>query len=84
MARENSRWGCIRIRGELLKVGLRVSATAIRNLLRRQGLGPAPSRSGLSWKTFLQAQASAIVVSDFFSVDTVFLRLLAITKSEHF
>ena len=43
MARENSRWGCIRIRGELIKLGLRVSATAIRNLLRRQGLGPAPS-----------------------------------------
>jgi len=76
MATENSSWGCIRIRGELIKLGLRVSATAIRNLLRRQGLGPAPSRSRLSWRTFLQAQASAIVVSDFFSVDTVFLRRL--------
>lgn len=41
MARENSSWGCIRIRGELIKLGCRVSATAIRNLLRRQGLGPA-------------------------------------------
>ncbi len=38
--------------------------------------GPAPGRSGLGWKTFLKAQASAIVVSDFFSVDTVFLRRL--------
>ena len=66
MARENSSWGCIRIRGELIKLGLWVSATAIRNLLRRQGRGPA--RSGLSWKTFLKAQASTIVVSDFFSI----------------
>jgi hypothetical protein len=49
MARENPGWGCIRIRGELLKVGHRVSATAIRNLLRRERLGPAPQRSGLSW-----------------------------------
>ncbi len=59
-----------------MKLGLRVSATAIRNLLRRQGLGPAPTRSRISWRTFLQAQASSIVVSDFFSVDTVFLRRL--------
>jgi putative transposase len=72
MARENPRWGCVRIRGELLKVGHRVSATAIRNLLRREKLGP--NRSGMSWRAFLRAQASTIVVSDFFSVDSVFLR----------
>jgi putative transposase len=76
MARENPRWGCVRIRGELLKVGHRVSATAIRNLLRRERLGPAPKRAGLTWRAFLKAQASAIVVSDFFAVDTVFLRRL--------
>jgi len=39
MARENPRWGCVRIRGELAKLGIRVSATAIRILLRRNGLG---------------------------------------------
>src|SRR5579859_1202556 len=76
MARENPGWGCVRIRGELLKVGCRVSATAIRNLLRREKVGPASKRSGLTWRRFLKAQASAIVVSDFFSVDTVFLRRL--------
>jgi len=76
MARESPGWGCVRIRGELLKVGHRVSATAIRLLLRREGLGPAAQRSGLNWRTFLKAQASAMVVSDFFSVDTVFLRRL--------
>ncbi len=74
MARENPKWGCVRIRGELLKVGHRVSATAIRNLLRREQLGPAPHRGGLTWRAFLKAQASAIVVSDFFSLDTVFFR----------
>jgi transposase InsO family protein len=76
MARENPRWGCVRIRDELLKVGHRVSATAIRNLLRREKVGPAPQRSALSWRAFLKAQASSIVVSDFFTVDTVFLRRL--------
>ena len=45
-------------------------------MLRRNKLGPAPQRSGPGWRSFLRAQASAIVVSDFFSVDTVFLRRL--------
>jgi hypothetical protein len=44
LAKENPRWGYLRIRGELLKLGVRVSATAIRTVLRREGLGPAPRR----------------------------------------
>lgn len=76
MARDNTRWGCVRIRGELSKLGYQVSATAIRKLLRRNRIGPAPLRSRLTWKKFLRAQASAILVSDFFSVDTVFLKRL--------
>jgi putative transposase len=76
MARDNPVWGCVRIQGELIKMGFRVSATAIRKLLRTNRIGPAPLRSRLSWKKFLQAQASAILVSDFFSVDTVFLKRL--------
>jgi putative transposase len=66
----------VELAGRGSTLGLRVSATAIRNLLRRQGLGPAASRSRLSWKTFLEAQASTIVLSDFFIIDTVFLRRL--------
>ncbi len=45
MARDNPRWGCVRVRGELIKLGHTVSATAIRNLLRRNRIGPAPLRS---------------------------------------
>jgi putative transposase len=46
LARENPQWGYQRIRGELLKLGPRVSATAIRTLLRHQGLGPGPRPGG--------------------------------------
>src|SRR3989304_243654 len=44
MARENPRWVYMRIRGELLKLGIGGSATTIAPVLRRRGLGPAPRR----------------------------------------
>lgn len=76
VAKVNPKWGCVRIRGELLKLGHVVSATAIRKLLRRNRIGPAPLRSRLSWMAFLRAQASAIVLTDFLSIDTVLLKRL--------
>jgi putative transposase len=76
MGRENPRWGCIRIRGELLKLGIRVSATKIRTLLRATGVGPAPRRSGPTWREFLRAQARGILALDFFTVETAWLRTL--------
>lgn len=76
LARENPRWGYVRIRGELLKLGRDVSATAIRNLLRRHGVPTSPHRSRLSWREFLRAQASGIVAADYFTVETWNLKRL--------
>jgi hypothetical protein len=76
LARENPRWGCVRIQGELRKLGIRVGATTIRMLLRRHQLGPAPRRTGPSWAEFLRAQAKGIIACDFFTVETVWLRTL--------
>ena len=76
MGRENPRWGCLRIRGELAKLGMRVSATKIRTLLRVNGLGPAPRRDGPTWSEFLRSQAQGILALDFFTVQTAWLRTL--------
>jgi hypothetical protein len=76
LATENPRWGYQRIRGELLKLGHDVSATAIRTTLRRSGVPPAPRRAGLAWRAFLRAHAGAILECDFFTVETVRLQTL--------
>lgn len=74
MARENPRWGCLRIRGELIKLGITVSASTIRTLLRRHGLSPSPRRTGPTWSQFIRAQAHGILAWDFFTVESLFLR----------
>jgi hypothetical protein len=76
LANENPRWGYQRLKGELLRLGVRVSATAIRTTLRRHGLDPAPRRGTTAWRTFLRQQAAGIVACDFFAVDTIWLRRL--------
>ena len=76
MAKENPTWGYQRIRGELLRLGVQVSATAIRTTLRRHRLDPAPRRAATSWQAFLRRQAAGIVACDFFTVDTIWLRRL--------
>nr|MDP9343596.1 helix-turn-helix domain-containing protein [Actinomycetota bacterium] len=75
LARENPRWGYMRIRGELLKLGVRVSATTIATALRRAGLGPAPRR-GPTWSQFLRHQAAGMLACDFLTVETITLKTL--------
>jgi len=76
LARENSNWGYVRIVGELRKLGITVSATLVRNVLKRAGLPPAPQRDQPAWRTFLRQHAATTLACDFFTVDTVWLRRL--------
>jgi putative transposase len=76
LARENPRWGYRRIQGELNKLGISVSATSIRMVLLGNGRRPAPRRASVTWRALLRAQASGIVATDFFTVETVRLTTL--------
>jgi hypothetical protein len=72
MARENPRWGSIRIQGELRKLGYYVSARSVRRYRRAVRRRP-PSQS---WRTFLRNHALHMWAADFLTVQTISFRTL--------
>ena len=76
MARDNPGWGYRRIHGELAGLGHKLAPSTVWQILKDAGIDPAPTRSGQTWRAFLEAQAKTILAADFFHVDTVFLRRL--------
>jgi transposase InsO family protein len=75
-ARDNPRWGYQRIVGELKGLGITVSATTVRKVLREARLGPAGRRGGMPWREFLRTHARLMLPVDFFTVETVWLQRL--------
>lgn len=67
-ATENAGWGYCRIQGELKSVGHTVASTTIANVLKANGIKPAPDRPS-SWKAFLKAHWGQIVATDFFTTE---------------
>src|SRR6266487_7185778 len=74
LAAENPSWGYKRIQGELVTLGMPLSASSVWNVLHRHGIEPAPRRASVNWREFLHQQAAAILECDFFTVETLWLR----------
>jgi len=69
-AKENPTWGYDRIQGALFNLGHRISDTSVGNILKENGIEPAPKRRATTtWKTFLKAHWDSIATIDFTTVE---------------
>ena len=66
MAKENSLWGAERIRGELLKLGIKVCKRTIQKFMPKSEKTPSLSHT---WATFMKNHASDIWARDFTTVN---------------
>jgi putative transposase len=72
MWQANPTWGSPRIRAELAKLGLEVSAATVRKY-RPRGERRPPSQS---WRAFLRNHTKQLIAVDFFTVPTATFRVL--------
>ena len=73
MAKHNRLWGAERIRGELLKLGIRVCKRTIQKYMRHVH---TPRSRGQNWRTFLRRHVGEIWACDFLQVTDLFFRSL--------
>src|SRR5262249_3626429 len=78
LARENPRFGYKKVVGELLKLGYHVGRSTVRDVLKRHGIQPAPerTRNSSNWRTFLASHKAALLATDFFTVETLWLQTI--------
>jgi transposase InsO family protein len=70
MARENPSWGYDRIQGALSNLGYEISDTTVGNILRVNGIVPAPERKRqTTWKSFLKAHWDVLGAIDFTTIE---------------
>jgi transposase InsO family protein len=70
MTKRNRLWGAERIRGELLKLGIRVAKRTIQKYMR----GMRTKRGGQSWATFLANHADVTWACDFMQTYDILFR----------
>ena len=73
MVAENPTWGAPRIHGELLMLGFDISERTISRWMKRAPRDPERAKR---WLTFLRNHREAIAAMDFFTVPTIWFRVL--------
>ncbi len=71
--RENPIWGAPRIHGELIHLGISVSQSTVRRMMKRRDPNPNLIRQ---WMTFLSNHSHEIASMDFFTIPTAGFKLL--------
>jgi transposase len=71
LVRENPGWGYRRVHGELATLDIKIAPSTVWEILKQEGLDPAPQRASTTWADFLRSQADALLACDF--VETVTL-----------
>ncbi|AUA08112.1 IS481 family transposase [Streptomyces sp. SID8382] len=71
LVRENPGWGYRRLHGELLVLRVKVTASAVWEILQEASIGPAPERASSTWTDFLRPQADTLLTSNFFETVTL-------------
>ena len=67
---ENRDWGYRRILGALSNLGHAIGRGTVANILKQQGIEPAPERSRkTTWKEFLRRHWDVLVAADFLTVE---------------
>ena len=70
MAQDNPKWGYTRIQGALSNLCHQVGRGTVANVLKREGIEPAPERGKRTpWSTFLRAHWKVLAASDFLTVE---------------
>ncbi|MEU1631130.1 integrase, partial [Streptomyces sp. NPDC020096] len=69
LVQENPSWGYRRVHGELATLGIKVAASTVWEILKTEGIDPAPDRAATTWADFLHSQADALLACDF--IETV-------------
>jgi len=75
MASENRDWGYDRIAGAMANLGYVISDQTVGNVLRRNGLPPAPERKRTTpWSVFIRTHLALLAGTDFFTAEVLTLR----------
>jgi hypothetical protein len=71
LTKENPSWGYRRVHGELTTLGIKTAPSTAWEILKQEGIDPAPDRTSTTWADFLHSRAHALLACDFLETVTV-------------